>query len=173
MRPCGVRGHQPGQPGCESVEYAAGFGGAVRLPFLGDDPAPQVHQGDGGVGDGDVRAYHQEAAGVDLDGDVRPAEPLGSCGLRALPDQSAGEQLADVPAHGGGREAGEAGDGGAGDRPVVEDRPEHGSGTRDAAGRSGGGYVGASQRGGAVLVTTADGRRQTLHSVFQVLDGSG
>ncbi len=125
------------------------------------------------MGDGDVRPGHQEAAGVDLDGDVRPAEPLGSRGLGALPDQPAGEQLADVPAHGGGREAGEPGDGGAGDRSVVEDRAEDGAGAGVPAGGCGGGYVGAAQRGGVVLTRGGGGRRQTLHSVFQVLGGSG
>lgn len=169
----GVRGHEPGQPGREAGQHGAGFGGVVRLPVLCDDPAAQIHQGDGGVGDGDVRPGHQKARGVDLDRDVRPAEPLGAGGLRALPDQPAGEQPAHVPADGGRREAGEAGDGGTGDRPVVEDRPEDGAGAGEPAAGPGGGYIGASQRGGAVLVRAADGRRQTLHSVFQVLGGSG
>lgn len=97
------------------------------------------------MGHGDVRPGHQVAAGVDLDRNVRPPEPPGACGLRALPDQSAGEQLADVTGHRGGRKAREPGDGGPGDRAVVEDRAHHGTGARDTAGGDDGGYVGTEQ----------------------------
>ncbi len=172
---CGVRGDQPGQPvgevpqqrgtGGEPARGAAGDSDVralradrVRLAVLGDDPAAQVHEGDGGVGDGDVGPGDEIAAGVDLDGDVGAAEALGPDGLRALPDQPAGQQVADVAGHGGPGEAGEAGDVGAGDRPVVEDRAQHGAGAGDPAGGPGGGDVGAAQRGGA-----AGGRSQTLH----------
>ncbi|RLV70503.1 large adhesin [Streptomyces sp. CBMAI 2042] len=176
---------QPGQPvgevaqeggsGGEPARGAAGDGGVraaradrVRLPVLGDDPAAQVHERDGGVRDGDVGPGDEVAAGVDLDGYVGAAEPLGPDGLRALPDQPAGQQVADVAGHRRRGEPGEAGDGGAGDRPVVEDRAQHGAGAGGPAGGPGRRDVGAAQRGGA-----AGGRGQTLHGVFQVLGGSG
>ncbi|OEV15666.1 hypothetical protein AN221_37335 [Streptomyces nanshensis] len=170
-----VRLGQPGQPVREVAQQrgsagepargAAGDGGVraaradrVRPAVLGDDPAAQVHERDGGVGDGDMGSGDQIAAGVDPDGDVGAAEPFGSGGLRALPHQPAGQQPADVAGDRRRGKAGEAGDVGAGDRAVVEDRAQDGAGAGDPAGGSSGGDVGAAQRGGA-----AGGRGQTLH----------
>lgn len=154
-----------GRPAGEAARGPAGDGGVgprrpegVRLAVLGDDPAAQVHQRDGGVRDGDVGPGDQIAAGVDLDGDVGTAEPLGPGGPRALPDESARQQLPDVAGHRRRGEAGEPGDVGPGDGPVVEDRAQHGTGAGHPAGGACRRDVRAAQRDRA-----ADGHGRRLH----------
>lgn len=173
--PAGMLLDEPGQPVGEVAQQGraagkaargpAGDGGVrtrrpegVRLPVLGDDPAAQVHQRDGGVRDGDVGPGDQIAAGVDLDGDVGTAEPGGPGGLRALPYEPARQQLPDVPGHRRRGETGEPGDVGPGDGPVVEDRAQHGAGAGDPAGGACRRDVRAAQRG-----RTAGGHGRTLH----------
>lgn len=137
-----VRGRQPRQSGGHPGEHPAGFGALVRPALLHDDPPGQVHRGKRRMGYRDVRPGHEEATGVDLDRDVRAAQPTGTGGLGAFPDQSSVPQRRAVAADRRGREPGEPGDGAAGDGAVVEDRAQHRSGTgrppqRVGAGRAG------------------------------------
>lgn len=93
---------QPGKASCQVTEDPLRFGASVRLAVHSQDPAAQVHEGDGRVGDGDMCAGHQMAAGVDLQRYVGPPQSLRPGGLRTLADETTGHKPAGVSGHGCG-----------------------------------------------------------------------
>jgi hypothetical protein len=108
-------------------------GAAVRQHLLGQHPATQVGETDGGVRDSDVDSGGHVPAVVDVDRYVRTPEVGLWRTRRQLADQVPRREVLAQPGHSGGGEAGAAGNRAAGHRAGVQDGPQDRRGVRAAA----------------------------------------